>query len=447
MKTFWHLLKFNLVFNRISIAFLGFLALVIFGLCFYFFESRKEMGEYMMQYSFYVLFMIFTGKMNSRNNMMFDIKHLVALPLSNYQIIILKSFADSFQLLPIALTFLYGFSLAFPEHNILIITLIFYMLLSLGNIIAFNKRIDFSRMQHSKTSYKNSFLFLHKYLEMFLQIILVVGIVSSILLIFDKKIILIEYSFFLLMIIGLFVASMSSLKMLKDETRSYFILKRDSFRIGWKLIVVIVPLFLFHNIYKKQDVFKQFGLKQDPFTSELIKKVEKIDNFTDKRFLLSIIQNDQKAVDEYLAEPTTIPWTAELMGSYPPHLAALSGRMDILKKMQNVRPDIIHMQGKYKKKTPLFSALRKCQLDIAKYLIEKGSDIDAVDSDGNTPMIEAAKNGCYGGVVLLHQSGADIKIKNNDEKSIMAFLPKKSGLKYILSHQSKRNLASEQKAD
>ena len=62
-------------------------------------------------------------------------------------------------------------------------------------------------------------------------------------------------------------------------------------------------------------------------------------------------------------------------------------------------------------------------------------------------MIEAAKNGCYGGVVLLHQSGADIKIKNNDEKSIMAFLPKKSGLKYILSHQSKRNLASEQKAD
>ena len=73
MNLFWHLLKFNFIFNKVKIAFLAILSFVILVLTLYFHDSLEDAGSTMMQYSFYVMFMIFTGKMNARNNMMFDI--------------------------------------------------------------------------------------------------------------------------------------------------------------------------------------------------------------------------------------------------------------------------------------------------------------------------------------------------------------------------------------
>jgi hypothetical protein len=432
--------------------FLTILSCIIFSLTTYFFDNKVEAAEAIMQYRFYVMFMIFTGKMNAKNNMMFDIKHLLALPINKYEIILTKSFADAIQLLPIGLVFLYGFANAYPAYHILFVSLIFILALAFAHIIAFNKRVDFSRMQHSQASFKNSFLYFHKYLEMFLQIILGVFAIGLIMVVFEKKILLKEYSFFILLIVAIFLGANSSLKMLMDETRSYFVLKRDFFRIGWKVFVVGLPLILFDSLYKGEGVLKNYLALDDPFISRLKNKISEIDNITNKEFLLAIAQEDNIKLSEYYKDAENIPWNAEIMGSYAPHLAVSLGKVKILKQLVEYNPEILNMEGKYKKRTPLFSAVKRCRMKAIEYLISKKVNLSHIDNEGNSPLIIAAKNKCFGGVLLLSSHGADIAFKNKDKKDVFSYVTKRSGISYVLKknhpspeHRIKRDLANEKK--
>ena len=404
----------------------------------------------MMQYSFYVMFMIFTGKMNAKNNMMFDIKHLLALPINKYEIIITKSFADTVQLLPIGLVFLYGFSNSYPNYHISFVSLIFILVITFAHIIAFNKRVDFSRMQHSQASFKNSFLYFHKYLEMFLQIILGVIAIGLIVVVFEKNILLKEYSFFILLIVAIFLGANSSLKMLMDETRSYFVLRRDLFRIGWKVIVVGLPLILFDSFYRGNGAFQKYLAPNDPLISKMKNKINEIENITNKEFLLAIAQEDNVKLEEYYREPENIPWNAEIMGSYAPHLAVTLGKIEILKKLVEYNPNILNKVGKYKKRTPLYSAAKRCKMEAIEYLISKKVDINHIDNEGNSPMIIAAKNNCYGGLLLLSSRGADTNHTNDDKKNVFSYIKKRSGISYLLKknqpkvqRELKRSLANE----
>ncbi len=451
LDTFLHLIKYNLIFNKVRIAFLTVLSFIIYGLTTYFFETHKGAAEAMMQYSFYVMFMIFTGKMNARNNLMFDIKHLLALPLSKYEIIFLKSIADIVQLIPIASVFLYGFSISFPDFHFLFIVILFLMALTLANIIAFNKRVDFSRMQHSQASFKNSFLYFHKYLEMFIQIILAVFSIGMVLVVFEKNIMLREYGFLILLIVAVFLATQSSLKMLKDETRSYFVFRRDAFRIGWKVLVVAIPLLIFDHIYKDKSFLKEHFKQSDPIVQKLKNKIEEIENITDKKFLLALVQNDEKSIAGYLKDPESIPWEAEIMGSYAPHLSVNMGKLDLLKQFVAIKPDIINMEGKYRKRTPIFSAVKRCHMEVLEYLIENKVDINHKDNTGMTPILFAAQNKCLGGVILLSSNGADLDVKDKLNQDIYYYLGNRSGLSYLLrkKHAKKpqRELASEKIED
>lgn len=447
MNKFWHLVKFNLIFNRVSIAFLSVLSFVILFLCSYFYETQKELGEALMQYTFYVMFMIFTGKMNAKNSMMFDIKQLLAMPLTKTETVLLRAFTDTIQLFPTAAVFLYGFNLAFPTYHLAFISILLILVLAVGNMIAFNKRIDFSRMQHSKASFKNSFLFLHKYLEMIIQLILVIIAGGVVFTLFEKDVFMLEYGFLILIIVGLFVTASNTLKMLKDETRSYFVFKRDIVRIGSKLIIVIVPLMLFHKVYKSDEGLKAFGIEKNSFTTSLMEKAKYIENAGNKRFLLTIIQNDKKAFHKYLKEGNSIPWDADLMGGYAPHLATASTDLDILKQLIKLRPDAVNLAGKYKQKTPLFSAIRNCNLKVVEFLIEKGANINHQDINGDTAAIFAAKRNCYGGILVLNQHGANMKLTNLKGHNIANFIGKKSGMAFILLKKQiqNRSIATEVK--
>ena len=66
----------------------------------------------------------------------------------------------------------------------------------------------------------------------------------------------------------------------------------------------------------------------------------------------------------------------------PLHVAAQSGRTSIVKYFIEIQK--IPLESKdLEEKTPLHNA---GNVDIAKYLIEKGADIEAKDKDGNTPL-------------------------------------------------------------
>ena len=50
--------------------------------------------------------------------------------------------------------------------------------------------------------------------------------------------------------------------------------------------------------------------------------------------------------------------------------------------------------------------------DIVEYLHQAGADVNIKDSDGNTPLMVAARQGCGDEVKYLHEAGADINIRN-----------------------------------
>jgi len=65
-------------------------------------------------------------------------------------------------------------------------------------------------------------------------------------------------------------------------------------------------------------------------------------------------------------------------------------------------------------KTPLLSAVLADNIDVAKFLIAKGADVNAKDHDGKTPLFEAVNKGNRDIIEILIAKGADVNAKNKD---------------------------------
>ena len=312
-----------------------------------------------------------------------------------------------------------------------------FMGITFGNIISFNKRIDFSRMQHSKASFKNSFLYLHKYLEMFIQIIIAVVGISIIISASGDNVILQEYGLFIFFTTALVLASFNTLKMLKDETRSYFIFKRDLSRIGLKLFVVIVPLIAFHHVYKggASELMKESLFPKNQIVKDIKDKVRRIDNLSNREFVLLLIGKNEAKIKKYLDTTSEIPWDIDVMGNYPIHLAVIAGDTSIVKLLLEKKPDILEKKGKNKNGTAIFTAINRCDLDMLEFLLSYSPNINHTNIKGNTAIIFAAQRKCYGGVVLLNKRGADLLVKNKDGYGLLDYIRDSSGIPYLLKDQ------------
>ena len=441
MSKLWHLMKYNLIFYKVKLVFQASLAFFLLMICLYFYESDKELGEALMQYSFFIFFINYTGKINSKAGMMFDIKHLVALPLSKRELVFLKSFADAVEMLPISLVFLYGFSMAFPNYHILFVSFLLFLTIVFANIISLNKRVDFSRMQHSKASLRNWILYIHKYLELNIQIAVAIFTFLIIFALFRNNIFLQEYSLLVFIVTALVVGGFGTLKMLSDETRSYFMFKRDSLRIGAKLIVFLIPWFIFDQIYSS-NYGKKVIKENEEISSMVTKHIKKLKGLSSQRALIMIVKKDKKGLKDYLESGKEIPWETEILGNYPLHLSVITDDLEIVKTIAELNPKEINKIGKKNQFTPLFSAIKRCNLEIMDYLITKGATINHQDVNGNTPMIYAAKRKCYGGVVLLKNHGALVTLENQKGKNIFDYLKGNHGIAYLLKENTSNNTSS-----
>jgi hypothetical protein len=445
MKLFWHLFKFNFIFNKVRLTVLTFLSAFIVVTGYYLNDSMAQAGSDILQYSSYVMFIILTGKMNLRNSMMFDIKQLQALPLSKREIVFHKSAADIAHFFPISLVCLYGFYLAYPEYHIVPAAIILHAVLLVANIVALNKRIDFARIQHSSTSFKNSFLYLNKYLDIFIYMGTVLMIVAVILSALSKKVVFQEYAFSILIVLLIFATFTSTVKMLKDETLSYFIVRRDIKRIGLKLSFLIIPLITFHFVKENVGGSKNKVASRSDYINTLHGQFSKYSGkYEEKKLLLSISQNEDNALSAYLEKHQSLPWGTDILGGYLPHIAAGAGNEKILGKLVSLRSDSVNMKGKIKKRTPIFTALRDCQLGSVKFLIQNGANINHQDINGDTPIMYAAQSGCYGGVLILKSHGANAELQNTNGEDLEYFV-KDSGLSYYWENYPVRDLASEKK--
>ena len=74
--------------------------------------------------------------------------------------------------------------------------------------------------------------------------------------------------------------------------------------------------------------------------------------------------------------------------------------------------------------TPLICASIGDNLDVVKFLLEKGADIEAKDTYGNTPLILASVYNRFEIIKLLLEKGANIEAKNNYGGTFLSYISK-----------------------
>lgn len=129
-----------------------------------------------------------------------------------------------------------------------------------------------------------------------------------------------------------------------------------------------------------------------------------------KDFLEKILLNEIDNVKELLKTP--IDWKADSKNPWWPPLnaATIKGNLEMVKLLvENGCP--LEDVNKKDKMTALHFAASGKQVEIAKFLIEKGANVNAKDRYGNGPLFRAGN--CEEIGVLLMKNGADPDMENN----------------------------------
>ncbi len=118
----------------------------------------------------------------------------------------------------------------------------------------------------------------------------------------------------------------------------------------------------------------------------------------------------------------------------PPFLlASAQGKLEMMKLMvQYCGKEIVHCRDLYGQ-----TALHRCahainSVEMIRFLIENGAEVDAIDDQERVPLIAAIKSGSLGGVKILIKNGADIFVKDRNGLNPLHYAVKYKR-KFILS--------------
>lgn len=106
------------------------------------------------------------------------------------------------------------------------------------------------------------------------------------------------------------------------------------------------------------------------------------------------------------------------------HLVAKFGSRDVVEACHALKPNpsLKDNSGRH----AIHYAVFNQDTSVIKSLLSAGWSVDAVDGDGNTPLLLSAKEGSYEHMSILIESQADVNVQNNDEMS---------PIHYAISHQ------------
>ena len=127
--------------------------------------------------------------------------------------------------------------------------------------------------------------------------------------------------------------------------------------------------------------------------------------FSQEGDLLNMVRNnDIEAVKALLKGGADVNQQDDMMGY---NALGLTTNIEMMKVLISAGANINH-QDKRTGYTPLMNALNSCKADVAKFLIDKGADINIKSNDGTTALILAC--GCSEDLAKqLLAKGADIK--------------------------------------
>ncbi|XP_022317392.2 transient receptor potential cation channel subfamily A member 1-like isoform X2 [Crassostrea virginica] len=121
------------------------------------------------------------------------------------------------------------------------------------------------------------------------------------------------------------------------------------------------------------------------------------------------------------------------------HFACAQGGLNIIQMMRQLQPEkfiTASKKGDILKMTPLHRAALFNHVNVVKFLIDEGVEINAVDAQKRTPLLLAASKGAWKTVHLLLESGADISLKDNKNRNFLHLAIKYGGKLNQFSVQS-----------
>lgn len=99
---------------------------------------------------------------------------------------------------------------------------------------------------------------------------------------------------------------------------------------------------------------------------------------------------------------------------------ATFGRLEIAKLLVEKGANVNLREGSFDA-PPLFSAISQSYLNIASFLIEKGTDLDKQDNRGYTVLMMSIMNGHYDLAKKLIRKGANVNLRDNKGETALMF--------------------------
>tara|TARA_B100001971_G_scaffold215192_1_gene259828 strand:- start:78744 stop:80168 length:1425 start_codon:yes stop_codon:yes gene_type:complete len=437
-------MKSNIKYNKIELAISYGATLIVFGLFSYFKGDSKEYaGDLLISTAFYALLYAFYS-----NKKKLNLKYVLSLPLSKSQLLLIKSVSDLIFFVPaISLAFVGVYT---SELNFSIIPLLFILTLvvMIVSLIMFDSDIEQPRLENTRASFINRLIYARKGVNFFFMATLAtytaIGINFSPLSM-DVK----QYGVIMLLSFVLIFKFNASLKLMKDESLSYFMFKRDLWNMGLKMAVFIFPVILakmlgvstinispygdhaVFNMIRENNVNElKLALKQKDYKTLVGKKGFRPIHAAIREGHLKVLElllkngHDIEMANKFIDE--------KYQGFKPAHLAVLSKNIEMFKRVQSIKEFNVDLPTEKTLKTPLIVSAENCSEEIGDYLIQKGANINAQDEKGKTPLMYSIEKGCDSLTSLLIASSPDFLLKDKKGKVAYEYMHKKDSMHYLL---------------
>ena len=442
MKVFWHFFKSNLRYNKIELAIsyvISFCVLIAFN---FFKDPNKEEGDVLFSVAFYALLYAFYS-----NKKKYNLKYMLSLPLSKSQLLVTKVLGDLVYFIPaIALGF-WGALHSKVEFDYIPLMIIMVELVLFVSFIMFDSDIEQPRLENARSSFLNRLIYVRKMADFFFLAVFVIYVSLAVNL-SPISMGIKQYLLILLLSVVLFFKFNRSLKLMKDESMSYFMPKRDLFKIGWKVAVFAIPAVVMYasgyklpSKYGREKVFSMIERnKLEGFTEKVKKMSKRMKGKSGYSLVEAAIESGNvDALEILLENEHKINWESKLKtskynGVKPMHLAVKSGNTDMVDKILDLNPNALESETSDYKTTPLQVSGVFCQPKITEHLLKKKAKINHQNSLGNTALILATANKCHSSMAILLEYGADPLIKNSKDKTASHWLGERD--KYMLERKT-----------